>query len=389
MSLVHCDGFDYYTTAFLPAFWTSATAIAIDVTGGRQGSGAAMFDASAGSALAKSATWQTAGGFGRSSLGFAIKFTVMPTSEVAIVKLTTSTARVYKVTVTPNGSLVLYQDALVLALSSAGVVVSGQGIYIELQVLLQNGSSVTMRANGLTVGSSVASGVTGGENFTSVTLGGDTNMTGGRWIVDDFYVVDGHAESTISVGATVVNNAGFLGSVRVDAVFASQNGYFVEPLDDPSYTPWDFNYSQHYIDVREHPPDEDVTYEQTDVTGTYNAGSHQLDKYATYQFTHLSSRVVGFGRTSGGVAAPIYGLHWIGRERNDPTASTVRPTVRRVVDSTARPSTDIVALGTAQTLAAGFQYFEQFWDRDAISALASGTAAWTFNVVFLQPTVAP
>jgi hypothetical protein len=393
MSMIHVDGFDAYATAQLPALWTSASGVTINATSGRLGGGAAVFNAATPSVMTKTATWQnTAGGVALTTLGFAIKVTTMPSAAGATVaKLVTSVPRTYRLIVTASGALQAYQDAVQLGVSIPNVITVNQGAYVEWQVRLVAASpaSVIVKVNGVTVISGAVVTVGGGEAFASVTLGGGTSETG-QWLVDDFYVVDGHAESVIAAGSSTIDNAGFLGNVRVEALFATQDGFHIGT--DGGYTPWTPNVgTEHFTRVREHPPDEDVTYDSTLVVGTYNAGTHHLNIYATYQFTHPLQSTKGFGVMSIPTAAspaPLYGVHWVGRLKNVP-AVTVKATVRQIPNSTGLPSTDTVAVSASKTLTASYQYYDVFWDRDAISALSSGPAGWTFNTVFLRLAAPP
>lgn len=382
MATLLLESFDYYATADLPAKWDSASGVTINPTGGRMLGGAAAFDATLNPSLVKALTW----GDTHAYLGFAVKVTNFG-STITLAEII-SNAATYALKLATNGVLHVTVNGVVKpGASAANAIQLNKGAYVELSLNLAGGArSCVIRVNEADVGINQLSPL--GDTFQSLTLGGGIGESG-TWLIDDVYLLDGVPAAAFMQGIQIVDNASFLGSTHIEALYPTQEGLNTvppgpfDPPPDPGYTPWTPDPGPGHFDmVNSHPPT-DATQEASADIGNYNSGTHTLDTYGTYGVVHPDARVLGFGLQAVTLLPlALYAVQWIGRLASN-GVSGVKPTVREPVD---QPSSDIVAIGDAETLtSAVFAYFAQLFDRDPIDAItAVGPVEWTFGAVFPQ-----
>lgn len=370
-------GFDYGTTATLTDTWDTVTAVVLDSTAGRANGGAAFFDALLSSELSVALTWGDAHAY----QGMAFRPVELAALFGAVLAQFTTTAATYRLVAHGNGALSITQDNVTICEAGPGLF-NESGCYVEWSVTLTGTGPVAIHVNGLTVGTGVLALVTIGEAFTDFTLGGGIASVG-QWYIDDVYLVDGVAASDISVGSRVINNAGFLGDIHVQALFATAD--FFSFTADPGYTPWDgFPSAPPYFSlINEQPPDDGVTNTHSDQVSTPSAGT--LDIYGSYQFTSPLQSTPGYGlRPGGAVPWELFAVQWIGRLHST-GGNVVAPTIRAVAGD---PSADQVDVGTNLTVPATvstYGYQIVIYDRDPL-----GTPdPWTFADVFLLPGISP
>lgn len=380
MACLLLESFDYYATAQLPALWDSATSVVIDEDGGRLLGGAALFDASVPSALTKALTW----GDDVAVLGFAVRFEELATT-VTLATLETTLATI-RLQVASNGVMfVTINEVVQPCESSQNQIVAGIGAYVELRIDLNGGAgSIETRVNEQRTGLTALSPL--GDAFVSLTLGGGSLAPEvGTFLIDDVYLLDGVPASSFQLGPHTIDNASFLGSTHVEALYATQEGLNIG--SDPGYTPWTPDPGPtHYAMVNEHPPNDGATNESSSTIGTY--ASNMLDVYATYGFVHPSEGVNGFGLQPISLLPwALFAVQWIGRVATNGT-NGVKATIREDDDL---PSTDIVAVSSAFPLASAvYAYKRSIYDRDPIATITSDPLTWwTFAAVFLQAELFP
>lgn len=435
--LLGIESFDYTTTpSQLVGPWTSVSVASISAMAGRYSSGAALFNSATPSSMVKAiaSTGTFNSGADRRVVGFAVKPTtisgvvttpgkafVVATSGamttvqrgITIARLTTPTY-FYYLQILPNGALRVVQTtqaatsigftdmlAKTVGITAPGIVLAGQGFYVEWFVRLTIGAhGCIVKVNGGAVLDTSILAQTGTEDFTSVTLGGgmaNLDSSGvwpatevGTFYVDDFYVLDGVTTNIFSMnylgpaGVTrTITNGSFLGNVHVQGLLATADAFNL-PNPGNDYVPWTPNSgSTHYTQVDEHPPDGDTTYEYSDALGTYNVGLHRLDKYAGYLFQHPNRGKSSFGiRISGGGYYQLFGVRWLANIRIESSSGTIKPTMRMIFSNLA--AVDPVGLGTVQTISStSYGYKEQYWDRKPDPIQTVGSIEWTFEDTFV------
>jgi len=352
-------GFDYGATANLPGLWDAVSDVAIDLTAGRGGGGAAAFDAALASSLSATLTWTgTAAERALAYMGLAFK----PTSElgaagVTLAQIVTSDS-VLALVASPGGSFTITQDGVSCCEAGPGFFARDSGCYVEWSVQLAAATiQLRVRVNGFTVGTGALASLAVGEAFVSVALGGVVGE--GTWLIDDVYVLSGKPVNPISLGSRVVRNAEFLGNVRVQGLLPTGDGYHI--ASDAGYTPWVPSAGLvHYLMVNDNPPDAGGTNESTTVLGAYSGG--MLDAYDTFQVTHPDQGVNGFGLMPLGLTPwPLFAVQTI-LAMNADAARTANATIRVVDDL---PSTDLIELSPALAVSsAAYLYFGHIFDRD-------------------------
>lgn len=370
-------GFDYGTTANLPGLWDSATAVTLDDTQGRAGGAAAFFDALLSSELSVALTWGDAVAY----QGMAFRPVALAALFGAVLAQCVTTAATYRLVAHGNGALTITQDNVTIC--EAGPALFDElGCFVEWSIDLTGTGPVSIRVNGLTVGTGVLALVTLGESFTTFKLGGGV-LSIGQWYLDDVYLLDGVAQTAFSFGSRVIDNASFLGDIHVEALFPT--GDFFENTTDAGYTPWDGTPSAppYFSLINENPPDDGVTNVHSDQVGTPSGG--MLDIYASVQVTSPRQGVNGYGLRPGGVVPwELFAVQWIGHLQSS-GGNDVAPTIREVV---AEPSTDQVDVGASLAIPATvntYAYEGAIYDRDPLAS----DDAWTFDAVFLIVGLAP
>lgn len=382
--ILHLEGFDAYTSGFLPAsaLWDVATNVVIVPDAGRSGfsgDNAAFFDASLGAVLTKALTPTSVDGVYTGTYGIAIRDAVI-TGDVTLGGLDTAISR-FDLILTDRGALKVVQTTGGVVLGTIcqttdGVVPIGAdagGCYIETRVR-QVADDVTAvqilvsdqfgDMNPLAQGALLAL-APADLPYTTIRLGGPAAAEVGEWYVDDHYVTDGVPAATpVVYDGSIVWNDGYLGNTHVHTVYATADGYRMAVGN----TPWTPNIgTTSYNLINEHPPDEDTTYISA-------AASAQM---STFVFN--SNRGEPFGMKGCCAYAPLFGLLWLGRLRVDAGSVDVRPIVRKLVTGTL--SGDDVVAGTVITVSeTDYRYYPQVLDRNPVA----DDAPWTFAVFSAQ-----
>jgi hypothetical protein len=362
-------GFDYGATSNLPGpSWDSAVAVSIVPGAGRiqPGGGAALFNAASGSRLVRDLTWTgTATQQARAVMGLAV-LPLTPFGSDTILAQFRTTDSVFALHSNSIGEVWVTQNGTEICRSVAGLLLTTRGNYLEWQVELLDvldTHGVILRVNTTVVGHGAIVSLAMAETFVGVTMGNSV-LAVGTWYLDDVYVLDGRALNPLdSKFGYTIDNASFLGNIVVQALFPTADGYNIN--NDPGYTPWTpSSGASHFAMVNENPPNGGVTNESTTEVGTYNAGTHHLDKYDTFVFRHPLQGINSFGIVPGTVNTPfpMYAIQVIMAMSSD-APYTARATAR-AVDTL--PSTDDVRLGAPLLTVddAAYLYFAQIFDRD-------------------------
>lgn len=338
MTLLFVDGFDHYVTADFPKKWTntpSAVYAVIHATEGRRGGGAykqPALNASVGyisKTLAASATWV---------IGFAVKFTSLPTASVPMLQLLDVATLQCSLVLQADGTLAVVRGSATAVTNGASAVALASGIwhYVEFKVTIADSitaDSCKVRLNGadiITVATGQDLKVSANASASQFWLGLNSNNSGPApvWF-DDVYVCN---------QAGSVNND-FLGDIRVDVLYPTSDGNYT------AFTP--STGSSHYALVDETAPN----------TSDYNSGSavNDRDSYGLSNLSALSSQTVYGVQVNSAIL------------KDDAGAKSAANFVRSGSTDTDGAS---APLGTAQS------YLSQVFELDPNTA-----AAWTESTV--------
>lgn len=366
------DGFDAYSTAFLPAagIWTSFTGVSVTADVGRSGASgdnALFIDAALGAVLRRNINAATVDGVSQFVFSQAVQIVALG-ATLRLASIFTALSR-FDLILTDLGALQVTQTSGGVLLGTIcetvnGVVPIGSGgIYIawklrteadeedacQLQVSDQFGEM-----NPLVQGALLALAPED-TPLSAIQLGGGGEATG-SWYVDDVVLLDGQpAASGQSYNGQILYNDDFLGNLHVQALYATGPGL----AQSTGNTPWSPTPAvANYLNIDEHPPDEDATYNSADT-------AEQKDTYV-YVFSRPSC------------AHPfnaIFALVWTGRLRLTSAGfATIAPLVRRVVTGTF--AGDVVAQGDLQSIVEQtYAYFPDVLDRNP----SAGDAPWTWR----------
>lgn len=228
-------GADYQADAQLPWPFDSASGVSIDQTGGRFGGGCFVFDGALDPVATVALSW-----FGTQEqcftyLGGAIKVSDS-VSGLTFWSVATQFAT-FSLRMGPNRTLIFEHHVFGTpsAVTRAGVVPIDEGIYVEVGWSLAQNAPVEIRVNGHVQARGIIGGTSNTEKFQSVTFGGGTGEDG-LWRLDDVYLCDGVQEAPIVLAGALSQNAGFLGNVHVQGLFATRDAAFADL--DAGYTPW-------------------------------------------------------------------------------------------------------------------------------------------------------
>lgn len=377
------ESFDYFATAQLPALWDSAVGVTIDETGGRFGGGCAVFDASLDPSMVRALTWHGSGPDCFAYLGFAVKAPITGFEGVTLAKLTSDSGQVFTVRLSAERQIVLSHsndDGFEPIVTPFRAVPLNRGSYVEVGIQLGSDRPASIRVNGETLARGF---VADAGAFVSLTLGGGTGETG-TWRIDDIYLCDGEPQEPIAMGGVLIENAGFLGNVHVQALFPTHDAYNID-FPTPTYTPWTPDPGPlHYTMVNAHPPT-DTTNESSINVGTYDPVQESLDIYASYEYKtpYQTNDEEGFGQFPGGFGYwPILAVQWIGRMLSA-SSSIVKPTIRDTEGGTGSPASDFEAMiGDPITLTSDYVYHGSIFDRDPYHGVPR---AWTMQLAFVFP----
>lgn len=274
MALLFIDGYDHYTTSFIPSKYSSNNSVSINTTGGRNGGGA-LFSTNENNYVAIAASPSGSSWF---IWGAAVNFAnVTGTNtgtdffQVWDGSATNSSVQQTALGLLSNGSLRIRKgDGTVLGTSASNVIVPNVWYYIEwkCKITTSTGSNeCVVRVNGVEVLN--LTGVNTNRTASGVWSQARWNSNGGsaNALYDDVYLCN-------STGT--VNND-FLGDVRVIALYPNGNGDFSDYTNSAS------NSTNNYSYVNEaSAPDSDSSYVRS---VTY--GNQDL-----YTFTTLSASSV-------------------------------------------------------------------------------------------------
>lgn len=373
--LLLLESFGPYATANLPAAakWNSAHGVTIVAGGGRSGTpndNCAAFSTSLGSVLSRTVAPGAEAGVYTATLGFALR--VLSLSATAMLGAIQTAISKFNLLVLETGALQVRQvsndvDLGVVCQTAPGIVPRATGgCYVEMKIRFVLGvqTAVQVRVgdqwgamNPAAQGALLAL-TTEELPYTTVRLGGGTGEEPATWRVADVYLTDGVPVAVImSPDGRLVDNSGYLGNVKVDAVYATADGVNLTVGN----TPWTPNTgASHYDRINEHPPDDDASYE-----ASTPEAAPQLDVYI-YTMERLTLQPGGTRQGCLGQPWPLYGLAWDGflRVTGDPTP--VSPVVRRIV--TGVLATDQVLIDTAFIVSSStYAYFVRIWDRNPIT----------------------
>ena len=258
--------------------------------------------------------------------GFRNKIlTDLPSNNANLITFQESTTMHISIVVTPQGALAAYRNGPTgtqLGVTANGLITPGVFNYIEAKVTIHDTTgSVHVRLNGAEVlaltNQDTRQGLTGLIDILKF-FGGNSSHA------HDFYICDTNSP-----------NGDFLGDVRVD---------YLAPNAAGNYSQWTPSAGSNFQNVDDADPDDDTTYNETDVANEKDS----------YQHAALASLVV----------EDIKGLvmHCLVK-KSDAGSRTLRHGIR---SNTTESVSGFVALAT------GYEYRQKTYDTDPHTA-----AAWT------------
>ena len=346
------DSFSHYDTSQMGQKWTSVTAVTIDPTGGRLGSGCAVCDASLSAIAALTPILGAYGAGGNVvTLGVMVKPTGVPATMLpagvaaclaADLSLTfgqagltlaqcLSSTRTYYVQVLATGAIRIVSFALadanrtvtdlaaqVILQTAPGTVTIGRGAYVEVQIGLRATVpdatglySVQLRVNGVPVLDAPLKAFDAGETWASIALGGPcTQLSGTEYVAEagtfsacDLYLIDGVPDPTNVIlpplplpgyPTTPVTFDTFLGPVKAETML---------PFGDETPLDWTPSVAGPHFSLINSPVADDSTNVAAPTVD-------QIDQYA-YLATLLNAGIPSHDRTYQGYN--LYGMQWCWR----------------------------------------------------------------------------
>jgi hypothetical protein len=270
MTLLFVDGFD---DGLLVQKWTALNNMSV-TSGGRTGLKAFLQDNSDSSmrrtvqAAEEHATFIVGSAF---NLGSSYN----AANVLGFYSDTMATAHVWLGVDANNAIVIRRGDGTVLGTSAANTLTPGTWAYIEIKVVLGDGTSgsVVVRVNGVAVLTLTGIDTKNGGTktvFESVGYFASSGPTGTVYSVDDFYLCN---------GAGSINND-FLGDCSVETIFPSGNG------NSSGMVGSDGNSTDNYLLVDEAPTPSSSDYVASAIDGA-------KDTYAFADLTHTAGTVKG------------------------------------------------------------------------------------------------
>lgn len=313
MTVLFCDGFDWYTTADLLKRYTSVGNATVGATAARAPGGQGLVATAGGGGIACYKSFGS--NYTSGCVGFAI-FSAATLANRMLFQILDSTTE--QISVRTNGSSVLTvtRNGTVLATGST-VLSTSTWYFIELKFTINASSGVVeVKLNGaseIASTSSLNTRNTANTQWNGFQIGSTGNNNWGQ-LYDDVYV--------LNTGSSPNND--FLGPVRVVALAPSGNG---------ATTDWTPNGGTNFGSVSE-------SYEDGDTTFNQSATANQVDTF-TMQDLPVSA---------GSVYAVTH--HMVARQ-DAGAARTIAPVLRPA-------STDRV--GTSVVLSSSYQFLSQVYD---------------------------
>ncbi len=259
MAIIFCDGFDHYATADLLKKWTAqvignSCSITIDNAVKRTGTGSLRIYALQTGTVRHSAYIQKNLGANFSTLivGCGLKVNNISTAYNWINFLLGTTLQV-SVRLNGSGLIGIYRNTTLLATTPSAFSANGEQVYIEIKVVVHDTlGSVQIKKNGL-------------DWYTLANV--DTNNSGGAVNTIEFGCYSDWDSATMNVDDLYVDDADFLGEIRIDTIFPAGAG---------ATTQWDPLSGANYENVDETTPDYDTTYVSSNTVSdidTYTFGN--------------------------------------------------------------------------------------------------------------------
>ena len=231
--------------------WTALTAASLASAAGRNGNGLRCTSNAhfASRTFDAQATWV---------VGFALRFSVMPGSAIAVLSLMDTAVVHCGVAVQSDGTLSAWRGttATVLGAGSGAPLSANTWYYVEAKFTIHDTAGVAaLRVNGASVLSLTSQDTRNAGNSTAnIVRVGTTVSPSGNWDFDDVYILDGTGS---------VNND-FLGDCKVSLLLPNGAG---------ATTAWTPSAGSNYQAVDEAPPTGDTDYVSSATAG-------QTDTYA-------------------------------------------------------------------------------------------------------------
>lgn len=388
--LLFVDSASHYSTAQITQKWSAETAVTVDPTAGRLGTGALAFDAGASSVLSLSGIFEDLSLQGAETLvvGVAINLLTLPSTAtvfglnqaiasglppdaaeagLTLLRFTTTFSTIY-VNLTPLGAIRVFNlpltdanlqpvemSALLVGQTGNGAVTIGRGCYLEVQVVLPGHShgvdDVVVRVNGATVFSAlILLGTPSGTTWDSVSIGGPNtqvnavyfNAESGTFLATDYYLLDAVPVPSLVPDpsnqnpevTTYLSFDTFLGNVKVEACFPMADSL------DASQLQWTPSTGVDHYPLIDSPVADDTTNVSSDTVG-------QIDLYR-YVATTLTGGLdpTTLGDNNPFLAQPLFAMQWCWRVDAAAVTHTLAPAgfLPRI-----RPG-DVITGGPAQSL---------------------------------------
>ena len=253
MSLLFCDSFDHYTSAAdLALKWsTNPGGSPISAGNGRRGTASLRLTNAQLAGVEKN----LASTYSTLIIGFNAKFGALVADAQFVTFMEGSTVHV-ALHIQNTGAIAIKRGSTVLATSGTGIVQENVDAYIELKATIHDSTGAyEIRVNGVNVLSATNQdtrngGTTGLIDKIRMIFAASSGCN-----FDDLYLNDTSGSA----------NNDFLGDCRVDCALVNAAG---------NYTQWTPSAGSNFQNVDDAAPDDDTTYNETDVDAEKDSYQH-------------------------------------------------------------------------------------------------------------------